>query len=366
MEVTNSLQTRQGLTWIPEEVTNSPQTSQDFIWIPEEVQYHINLWLVIIVRSVLSLFGVISNVVNLRIFYTLGMKERVNFTLFILSAIDFGYCLFTLATSVDFTFIFYNIDETVTQHTVLEVLYIIRACFIDCSSLLVAFISIERCFCVTLPFTFSIHFNARKTKTTIATIIIFILMNYFPFLISVKMKEVTDLKTNKTIFTYEITEFFLIMANLNNYLLGILLAVFCQVSVFVCAVLMHRGLQKSSLVRKSVGHVKSSRPDNTDSEKSTTGNLGLMSGKERRIIKMVIILACLYVPTSLPQIALAFALLLYPDLMVGPLVNVYTISSGLMTLCCTANGSLTIFIYYKYNTNFRKTLLQKIFKLHVL
>ncbi|XP_059163045.1 uncharacterized protein LOC131946356 [Physella acuta] len=325
--------------------------------LPDEAQFYINIWLVIVARTSLAAFGVASNMVNLTVFLRLGLKERVNLTLFCLSVCDAATCLCTAVVAANYVLVFRNFREGIDPSTLVLFFSWFRCLFADVATSLTVFISIERCFCITSPFVFNAKFSVTKTRTALVLIILFIVINYIPLYGSFKLEQTIDISSNTTITTFAVTEFYLKITMYNDYVLGIFLAIICLIAVFVCAVLMQIGLRKSSEFRNNaVNDFKISA-----SEVSGKSRKNGYSRQDRKIVRMVLTLACLYMTTALPQIAISLAKVMFPELYSSALINIYYTVMGVGHIFLIANGSLTIFIYYAYNSSYRGVFKNKFF-----
>lgn len=331
------------------EESNSTQTRQEGVQVSSEALYYIDLWIVIVVTIVLSCFGMVTNGINQKVFYAMGLSERVNFTLFALSFFDLLLCFVTFASSIDFILIFREVKLKVDQFPVLTIILLVRAVVVDYSALLLAFISFERCVCVTFPFVFNTRFNTNTTRIVMVLIMVYLLFNFLPLFCSIEFVEIYNTNSNETYITFMVTDFFLLCVQLHLYIICSGVAYFCQICIFVSAILMYRGLRKSSQVRSTMQELKK---EGLDKSKS------IMSKKEKKVVRMVMILACLYLPTAVPQVAIAIALLVIPDFMFGPLAQLYNTCHGFLALSPLVNASFTIVIYYNYNSYFRTTLLK--------
>ncbi|XP_059163036.1 uncharacterized protein LOC131946348 [Physella acuta] len=312
----------------------------------KELLYLYNVWFVVVITSSLASFGILNNVINMAVFFRQGLTERVNFTLFCLALSDLLTSLCALGYTTSYIEKLWPRDDRLEDNTLIVIFSWVRCFFADTSSTLTLFISIERCLCVTLPFTFSTSFDSKKTKLVVFFIACFMTVNYVPFLGTMKLEYELLPETNRTELTFIITDLFLFMCVYNNFVFGLSLAIICQVVIFVCAVLMYYGLRKSSKFRESVKDVKSDKKGNG------------LSNKEKRIVKMVMMLACLYLPTGLPQVGYVLASTFVPEVLSDVEKGTFFISTSAILFLVTANGSLTFFIYYNFNSSFRATFLR--------
>ncbi|XP_059163048.1 uncharacterized protein LOC131946359 [Physella acuta] len=316
----------------------------------DEYIFEFDYTVLVFFMFLLSSLGVVGNLVNCVTFTRQGLQDRINLTLFSLSTSDlfsslacFGFTTVVLCNVLE-------LDTEITYNLLMLTLMIVRCMFADLCSIITVFISIERCLCVTMPFLFNTTSSARKTQIILLSFTAFILFNYIPLLATERAGPVFNPDTNSTVLDLEVSEEFEILNKYNDYVFGFALSFSCQICVFVCAVLMYDGLRKSSQIRDS------SREFGDLSAGATKPQGQLMSRKERRVVKMVLMLACLYVPTSIPQMTTVLIRFTLPELYLGGYRSIFESMSSTLIAVSNVNGALSFFIYFKFSSSFRKTL----------
>ncbi|XP_059158449.1 uncharacterized protein LOC131942568 [Physella acuta] len=323
--------------------TSEPYAEPDII--SNEAQYMINLWLMAVATTLAAIPAMITNYINVIVFIRQGLKEHVNFTLFYLSISDLLMAVSVLGYSLLYCGKVSLLPSTIEYESFIGLFVWMRCLFADLSSALTVFISTVRCLCVTLPFKFNSSFTLKKTQIIIAIITLFVLVDYVPILGTIELVGDVD-ENGVVIYKLVYSEVNFIMSRINDYLFGSILAGMCQFCVFVCAVLMLRGLRKSSEVRENTRKLQSKK----DSGKQTAQ---VLSTKEKRVVKMVLMMACLYLPASVPQITASLARVHVPGLVLGTYTNACDTIVGVVLFCSTVYASVNIFIYHTFSTNFR-------------
>ncbi|XP_059163046.1 uncharacterized protein LOC131946357 [Physella acuta] len=320
--------------------------------VSDEIVFEFDYTILLLFMFLLSTLGVVGNLVNCVTFARQGLQDRIHLTLFSLSTTDllsslacFGFTTVVLCNVL-------GLETEVTYNLLMLTLLIVRCMFADLCSIITVFISIERCLCVTMPFLFNTTSSARKTQILLLSFAAFILLNYIPLLATERAVPVFDPGTNSTVLDLEVSEEFEILNKYNDYVFGFALSFSCQICVFVCAVLMYDGLRKSSQIRDS------SREFGDLSAGDTKPQGQLMSRKERRVVKMVLMLACLYVPTGIPQMIFVLVRFVLPELYSGRYRSILESMSSTLIAVSNVNGALSFFIYFKFSSNFRKTFLR--------
>ncbi|XP_059163038.1 uncharacterized protein LOC131946349 [Physella acuta] len=295
----------------------------------------------------MSILGVVSNLINVSVFIKQGLHERVNFALFCLSVSEFFASLNAFAVTLTIFFSMYPPSATVDWVAIVMFFFWFRGLFADTSSCLTLFISIERCYCVMQPFKFNTTFTFKTTKMVVLFILVFVIASYLPLMSSMRYTYYTNPELNITILTAEYLQLYYWMVTYNDYVLGILLAIVCQVCIFVCAVLMYRGLRKSTEIRD---HTREFQVSESQTGKLARDKLPGLSKKEKRVVKLVLMLAILYLPTGIPQIIYAIFRGYIPE-------KYYFLCACVVLFFVTANGSFAIFIYYNFSSVYHSTLL---------
>ncbi|XP_059163040.1 uncharacterized protein LOC131946351 [Physella acuta] len=304
-------------------------------------------WTLLLTSCVLAVFCTLANLLNMTIFVLHGLHERVNFSLFFLSTSDCLQAITCLATTTSYYTCIYPPSDDVNWVSILTFFFWTRCLFADVSSGLILFITIERCLCVVIPFSFNASCTFKKTRFVVYFIISFVVINYLPFLGSMKYVYRIFPERNGTVLTAEYPDPFSIMCAINSYMFGVVLAIVCQVCIFVCAVLMYRGLRKSTEIRD---HTREFQVSESQTGKLARDKSPGLTKKEKRVVKLVMMLAITYLPTGVPQILFVFTFGYVPDGWFHP-------SATAILFLVTANGSLSIFIYYNFSSSYRQTFL---------
>ncbi|XP_059163039.1 uncharacterized protein LOC131946350 [Physella acuta] len=329
-------------------------SSGNVLEVHEDHELYFDYRIVIFFMYFISVFAVIGNSVNCATFIRQGLQDRVNLTLFALSASEFLTSFFCTAFTTAVLFNVIAVPTDIVYDVITFVLIVFRSMFTDISSAITVFISIERCLCVTLPFIFNTKSTPTKTRVILVVMATFVVINYIPLMGTMNIIPLTNTENNRTLRSFGPSEDFQILNMYNDYLFGFTLSFLCQVCVFVCAILMYRGLKKSSEVRdnsKEFGQLSKEK------ESNLTGSP--LSRKERRVVKMVLMLACLYIPTGIPQIIFVLVRIIFPELYAVNYRNLFEFMTCVLIIVATANGALSFFIYFNFSTNFRLTLLGK-------
>ncbi|XP_059151500.1 growth hormone secretagogue receptor type 1-like [Physella acuta] len=141
--------------------------------ISQELQFVTEIVSCVFLGGSLSVFGIISNIINMVVFYKQGLKTTTNISLFALSLSD----LLILVTLFDNT-IWMNplVEFSDTPVNTREVQYLItgwpNVCFTRITCLIMAFITAERYVCIAFPLKVKQIITPRVTTITICIIFV--------------------------------------------------------------------------------------------------------------------------------------------------------------------------------------------------
>ncbi|KAH9514721.1 hypothetical protein Btru_023398 [Bulinus truncatus] len=311
-------------------------------------------WLALVCMPTLSFIGVITNALNQATFISQGLREHVTFTLYCLSLTDFLVALTTLGFAFSYTGRLYPPDDV--DSAVANVAFAwLRVMFSDIAVGITVFISIERSCCVAFPFAFSLMFNVTKSRIVVLSIAAFVVANYVPVFTAICVFRYTDPATNAS-YAYGCASapYAGIVYRHIGITFGTSLSLICEVSTFVGVVVMHVCLLRSSQLRFLM-QSSSSSGSSEPRRKSGKVTSATMSRKEERAVRMVLVVAVIYLVTSVPKVAFNLSLALVPDLMGYTYLNVSSTIGYISYVTGTVNGCFHLFVFYKYNSAFRRS-----------
>ncbi|XP_059151497.1 G-protein coupled receptor 35-like [Physella acuta] len=294
----------------------------------------------VILGGSLSVFGMISNIINMVVFYKQGLQTTTNISLFALSLAD----LLTLVTLFEYS-IWMNplVEFSDTPVNTREVQYLItgwpNVCFTRITCLIMAFITAERYINIKYPHKAKQIITPKRTKGLIFIIFVISIIMVMPSYSSIyydwkfyPRSNVTKIGihviNNGTVDKYS----FLI-----NAMLG-LMALFLLI-MFTSLIVWQLHL----MVRR-----RSAR---------TSDPLKASSSREKKVVKMVLIIATIQIFCTVPSIAFSFVCLLVDGMtIIGFHQNTFFFIWSFNFVLGGLNSSVNIFLYYKMNSKYKNTL----------
>ncbi|KAI8750769.1 P2Y purinoceptor 2 [Biomphalaria glabrata] len=308
----------------------------------DEEQALFDFWFSLVATNCLNVWSCLSNIINVIVFSNQGVKKGVNFTLLCLSYSDLMGALLTIIATTGLAVDGYIMSKRIDGKSIFIFFTWIGCIFVDLSTALTVFISIERCTCVTRPLHYNSSFLALHTRGIIVIIIVFLFANYLPLWTTLQFDEVFNRDTNSSVFVISFSSVNVQLQQCNDYFFCTCLASVALICVFVCAIIMYRALNKSSRVRRST---------HTTTKKNNS-QLTVLSTRERQVVKTVFFLACLYMVSATPRIWFCWAFVL------DDVGGLYLLLIAVYNFISTTYGAFSFFIYYNFNSSYRAILFQ--------
>lgn len=115
--------------------------------------YFVSLLTGTLATLVISLFGIVGNVINCLVFYRHGLRDRMNLCLFSLALVDFFYLLYFVPSSCISMFSHLKLFAGSDEHDMKTTIYGTGLSYAlrTTSGLYIMVIALERCICVVFP-----------------------------------------------------------------------------------------------------------------------------------------------------------------------------------------------------------------------
>ncbi|XP_076461791.1 uncharacterized protein LOC143294245 [Babylonia areolata] len=299
------------------------------------------------VIPVIVLCGVIMNVINMAVFLSQGLSDRVNICLFSLAVSDTGYMVFMMANRAHH--ILRYIDATAADYWATGCLSVVGVyvAFLNTSNCLVLLISLERCFCVVWPLKARTLLSDTTLKCLVLLAFVVSFLNNIMF--SFKFATVTDADpiTNATRYRLVFTELYRQHRDVIDFVLE-------NVNIIVptASVIVVMTTTTIIVVRmRSVLEWRQGRAQMTTSQDQ----------REAALTRMLVVICVIYTACTLPFVTHSFFRLTVRGF--GPgghLENTANFTVGLVHAVATVNASANFVVYCTMSTRFRHTLQQMV------
>ena len=297
----------------------------------------------LVLNPATAVLGFCANVINVVVFYKMGLTDGVTQNFFILSISD--GCLATTSLIVSVSYILYTkvfVGVGGPEYTA-QVVYnasILVGFFPHSVSMITTIvIAVVRCLCVAIPFRVKILVTARRQLAVILAFSScaagFLIFAFSPSravfvenpLTNTPLVLLVDLKW------LQIT----IYSNATSYI-GF-------ITIIICVIILSISLNRSSNFRGK-----------STSTSASAGEQARDKGREARVIKTVVFVSIVFILCNLPGIAITLIGLLVKEFSsVGIYRNANLLSLMIMELFIVINATGNVFIYYFFNTRYRIT-----------
>lgn len=321
--------------------------------ISDEAQSYIDLHFITI--GFIAAFGTVTNVINGVIFIGQGIKDCMSLCLLSLTVTNLITVVFGLLTCLFRFLAFLNVETEFDLFSVLFILTTTTSMVYNISTITTTFIALERCLCVSLPLKFKDFVTYNRTIVILISIYVYDVVVCMPHLLTMRLISQYDNQKNST---KTVLWFLPIRAEVNKFIQGFVLLIvesLCLLVILASTVIMtvtlRRSLQRWTYHRGLQHSERNVRLITTGSEKEITKQAHSL--KKRRVVKTVVILALVsFVCNSLRFIVLMISCI-YPDLQCTQRNLFYDIN-GLLFLLQMINSSADIFVYFVFNSSFRR------------
>ncbi|KAK0060812.1 FMRFamide receptor [Biomphalaria pfeifferi] len=322
--------TEEGLLWTGTKDTFSA-------WVDAEV---FNWFLIVngFILGLIGLLGIIFNSVNVIVYSKMSQGDSVNIALLALCLAELGGSVVLLLMSC------FSVPELTLNYLPVEYLISwLHILFSRISSCLTAFVTLERYMCVAMPLKVKVLITSRRTTAMVSIIFVAMTTSVVPTYFARKIESVMIPGTNRTMLTF--TSMDASSKNMENTSVTVnnvaLLLAFAV--VFISTMLLVITLRKKSKWRSEV--TSSSQSD-------------VMSARDKKVIKMIILIAVIFIVSYLPVVVSTAAMLSVPGYNVeGDYTIIFSITWGITFLLEGANATASIFVYLKMSSRYKCVLM---------
>ena len=302
-----------------------------------------------ILGAAINLMGTITNIINIIVFCRQGFKESINVSLCGLAVSDLG-CLLTLQwLNICFNPLFQEADLPFDP---LQIEYITggwpHVCFTRVTGLITAYVTLERCLCITMPLKVKLIMTPRLTAGFVIGSHLVMFASTAPaYKVNLPHWE-WDPSRNRSIlglrFTPDKVEIERLAHGINNFF-GYL----AFVAIIVLTAILVTSLNSKTRWREQAAG-SGGASQKPGSESADVGK------KDRRVVKMVVVISSVFIACFCPVTIIFIAKIIWPGFgKFGSQENIYQAIISIAFMFETANSSVNIFIYLKLSTKYRET-----------
>ncbi|KAK7005293.1 FMRFamide receptor [Biomphalaria glabrata] len=297
------------------------------------------------ISSLIGLLGLVSNVINMVVFFHQGLNSSITISLFCMALTDIFTILFVLWANICFN----PYIETVRAPFYFGELFYFTGGWpsgfsVRVTLYITVYITAERCLCILFPLSIKTLITPGRTRVVVGIIIVLNALTLVPEYSSIYLSWQFSPERNETILgaafrsnraeTHGVT-----------FLLHVLLVIVGQVCVIILTGVLIIHLRRQTEWRmKSVG----------DKKKETS-----YSARDRKSQALVIVVATSVVVCYIPLTPVSLITVFMPEFSIGGKYSkVFVDTWDTIFVFSLINAASNIFIYYKMNSKFRTKLLQ--------
>ena len=318
------------------------------------LQFDILRSVLIVVISVISSWGVLSNVTNIYVFSKIGIKDSVTLAFVYQSVFDLLALFLSLinmaAVSTELLENYLKFKLRLQPYIISLFCGNIRRLSYISSVLTTAFLALTRCMCVFRPLSFRTTFTTLRTHIFIVCCVFVSALISFPIFFTVRFSEVGPTVCSYSRLVIVITQEYQSLSEVKAVTSKIFLTFGTQFVVTFCLLVLTKSLRDASRARAEM----------TSSKIPSTSDPPPLTGKELQAVKQVALLATIFVVCNTPQVILAVIRLIFPEFN----LNAQYQFTYMSCMWCrgvfeAVNTSANFFVYFNFNSNFRAILASK-------
>ncbi|XP_005096682.1 uncharacterized protein LOC101853782 [Aplysia californica] len=315
----------------------SGMVSQD---VSDWIRTVVGVWLC----SLLSALGITTNALVIAVFAKQGFKDSMAISMTAIAVWDFLKCVCCLIGRLYWVMGLTDppLGQMWADVTAILLTYLHSFMgFVSCA--LAAYVSTERCLCVSMPFKVKDIFTRKLTiimMVVISTIVLGSFMVVFALWeVRVNFDPVRNTSTTTLVFS-DFRRQHGVSVLLYYNIVSIFWPLLSFVVIVVSAVIITHHLQKSSEFRGK----------NVNSQESQ------MSARDLQVIKMLIVIIVVYIVNLFPRIVQYFARFVEPEFYLGMRYhNLFIVVINVVFIFDFVNASTNLFIFVTMSSNFRST-----------
>ncbi|KAK0056197.1 growth hormone secretagogue receptor type 1 [Biomphalaria pfeifferi] len=305
--------------------------------------------------TVIGLFGIVTNIINIIIFFKQGLNNTVNISLFGLAISDFCSLLTLQWFNICVNPLFEEADDLFPL-AASEVIYLTAGiphdCFARITCWITVYITAERCLCILFPL--KIKRIITPAKTTLIIILIYVLMmaSFSPEYITAYLDWKYYPEKNRTLLGLVFKENRKNVEGLTFLLYGVLGKLSFMAVIFFTVVLVVSLRRKTKWRKRSVYGTRHSEN---------------VSNRDRKTIYMIVIIAAILIVCYTPGIVLSMVTVFEPEFsIVGRYVNLFFAIWSFGFLFETINSSVNIFLFYRMSSKYRRSFYKLFWRCYMI
>ncbi|CAG5119121.1 unnamed protein product [Candidula unifasciata] len=321
------------------------KTSTRQVLLTDEALYYfllVNFWGPALAVCIL---GIITNILNIIIFSKQGVRDTVNISLLGLATSDLGSLITLFYTNISFMPAFTALDLPFVGS---DVSYIVSWChliFTRVSTWITAYITLERCLCVTAPLRVKNLFTPKRTVLYLIVVYVLMLACACPMFYTARPAIIFDTLKNRTLFGISFLEERNKIETI-GFMTNNTIPTLAFITVAICTAILVLTLRKKSKWRRQA---------------TTSTAKTVVADRDSKVVKMVVLISTIFIICYFPGAAVFVYMLLDSDLRIdGVQRNLIIAIFSILFHLESINAGVNIFIYLSMSSKFRVTFMSMV------
>ncbi|XP_059177756.1 uncharacterized protein LOC131957070 [Physella acuta] len=292
--------------------------------------------------NIFAVFGIISNNINIIVFYKQGLTSSINISFLSLAISDLCSLITLLWFNICANPLFVNSGVTMVPS---EVQHLTggfpHACFARITCLITTYVTAERCLCITLPLKIKQIITPKRAAFIIFFIYIFMIASLLPEYATMYIDWKFYPEKNRTLLGLVPTADHNKVSGLTFLLYAVYILVSFSALIIFTITLIVKLRAKTKWRKESIQENKQS-----DS----------LSSRDQKTINMVIVIASVLIVCYTPSVVLSAAGFIVPGFfVVGRFSNLFFATWSFGFVLDSFNSSISMLLYYKMSSKYRTT-----------
>ncbi|XP_012943452.1 thyrotropin-releasing hormone receptor-like [Aplysia californica] len=301
----------------------------------------------VVICGLLSLLGVLTNVINIVVFAKQGFQDSMNISLMGLAVSDLSSLVTMIWLSIlCYKPLFYHPELPFDP---MDIMYLTGATphvlFAKISSFITAFITFERCLCIAVPLKVKMIITPVRKKMIIISIYIVVSILVIPFCFGNRLIWAFDFTRNATILKITYTDEREILEAITFLTQGVFASALSFVFVVCCTIVLVIKLNSKTKWRQAA---------------SADHAMERAGVKDKKVVKMVTFIAVIFIICAVPPTVFFMFMAIEPDFRFDDTYykNLCQTVWSLTFLTETVNSSVNMFVYLKMSSKYRAEFLK--------
>ncbi|CAL1538949.1 unnamed protein product [Lymnaea stagnalis] len=321
---------------------------------------------------VISLLGIFTNVVIVAVFARQGFKDSMSISMTTVALWDLVKSLGGFMQRLAGPMVLFSpaAAKSWANLSVMVFNYLVSVtCYV--TSVLAAYVAVERCLCVTVPLKVKWLLTPKTALVVCVAISVVVFGSFFVIFFIYDVYWVYDPTYNETVAVFEYNSFSVNNTALFGYynMSGTLWPLVSLVVIVISTIIISYKLRKSAEFRyrtKSVsGPVTSDSTERIQPQRYTKksgqnqAKTTVISRRDQQVVKMLLVIIGVYIVHLAPRVANYLAkYLVFDYYYLRKYHNLFSIVAYVVFVFDFINGSINLFVFFAMSTAFRRTALE--------